>query len=48
MKQMERTKSVCSIRIAWYNLQFLNDRGHASIIRDLSLLITLLFDAVDT
>ena len=48
MKQMCQTKSVCSIRIAWYNLQFLNDRGHASIILELSLLITVLFDAVNT
>ena len=47
-QQMCQTKSVCSIRIAWYNLQFLNDRGHASIILELSMLITVLFDAVNT
>ena len=48
MKQMCQTKSVCSIRIAWYNLQFLNYRGHASIIWDLSRLITMLLDSIDT
>ena len=30
------------------NLQFLNDRSHASIIGDLSLLIAVLLDAVNT
>ena len=30
------------------DLQFLNDRCHASIIGDLSLLIAALFDAIDT